>query len=412
VNDRGVIESYKASDDGAIFRRLRLFDGRIIETPMGSPPARCGETIDERADRAFLMSAARPDGTASGRVIRAFDLYCGCGGLSLGLGEACRAVGRALKVAGAVDVDTTALEIYRANIPGAVTIRADVRELIDGRFGGRLGASEQDLRRKLGHIDFLLAGPPCQGFSALNNHTRGEDPRNGLYGRVARAAEIMEPGRILIENVASVRSYCPEAVARSAQRLVKLGYTVEEGVVALVDLGIPQLRRRHVLVATAARTASLRGVLESFRREPRDARWAIGDLAGIRPRRDFDRPSAPTPDSEKRMTYLRERGLWDLPNHMRPECHRFGDHTYKSMYGRLRWNQPAQTITSGYGSMGQGRYVHPNGRRTLTPHEAARFQFFPDWFDFGQRPRGVWATLIGNAVPMKLSYVFGVWLLR
>jgi DNA (cytosine-5)-methyltransferase 1 len=82
------------------------------------------------------------------------------------------------------------------------------------------------------------------------------------------------------------------------------------------------------------------------------------------------------------------------------------------MYGRLWWDRPAQTITSGYGSMGQGRYVHPDGYRTLTPHEAARLQFFPDWFDFGERTRTAWADAIGNAVPMKLSYVFGVWLLH
>jgi DNA (cytosine-5)-methyltransferase 1 len=82
------------------------------------------------------------------------------------------------------------------------------------------------------------------------------------------------------------------------------------------------------------------------------------------------------------------------------------------MYGRLDWKAPAQTITSGYGSMGQGRYVHPDAERTLTPHEAARIQFFPDWFDFGDRDRTAWATLIGNAVPMKLSYVIALWLLR
>jgi DNA (cytosine-5)-methyltransferase 1 len=412
VSNPVAIESYAVSQGGVILRDVRLSDGCTLRTPMGSTPRRRGEALDQWADRAFLMSTSRLDGTASVRPVRAFDLYCGCGGLSLGLVEACRAIGRSLQIAGAVDLDTTALEIYGANIPGAVTIRADATRLIDGRSTSRLTASERSLKRRTRRIDFLLAGPPCQGFSALNNHTRGDDPKNSLYGLVARAAQVMEPDHILIENVASVRSYSPSAVARAVDRLMELNYTVHEAVVPLVDLGIPQLRRRHVVVATVGREAPPRQVLAAFQRTPRNVRWAIGDLAGIRPKPGFDRPSLAMPENEKRMAYLRERELWDLPNHMRPDCHRAGDHTYKSMYGRLWWDRPAQTITSGYGSMGQGRYVHPDGRRTLTPHEAARLQFFPDWFDFGERSRSAWATAIGNAVPMKLSYVFGVWSLR
>ncbi|MDO8943143.1 MAG: DNA cytosine methyltransferase, partial [Desulfobacterales bacterium] len=101
--------------------------------------------------------------------------------------------------------------------------------------------------------------------------------------------------------------------------------------------------------------------------------------------------------------YLLAKGEYDLPNHMRPKCHQ-GEHSYKSMYGRLAWNQPAQTITSGFGSIGQGRYMHPDLLRALTPHEAARIQGFPDYFDFGKATtRSALATMIGNAVPPQLS---------
>jgi DNA (cytosine-5)-methyltransferase 1 len=78
----------------------------------------------------------------------------------------------------------------------------------------------------------------------------------------------------------------------------------------------------------------------------------------------------------------------------------------------MRWDEPAQTITSGYGSPGQGRYVHPRRRRTLTPHEAARIQFFPDSFNFGEEKclpgRTQLAVMIGNAVPPKLSYAMAL----
>jgi DNA (cytosine-5)-methyltransferase 1 len=82
------------------------------------------------------------------------------------------------------------------------------------------------------------------------------------------------------------------------------------------------------------------------------------------------------------------------------------------MYGRLKPHEPAQTITSGFGSPGQGRFVHPTQLRTLTPHEAARLQFFPDFFDFSlAKKKTALASMIGNAAPMKLSYVFGLELL-
>jgi DNA (cytosine-5)-methyltransferase 1 len=79
------------------------------------------------------------------------------------------------------------------------------------------------------------------------------------------------------------------------------------------------------------------------------------------------------------------------------------------MYGRLKYDEPAQTITSGFGSPGQGRFIHPTRCRTLTPHEASRLQFFPDSFDFSSvKLRTALANMIGNAVPMLLSLVLAM----
>jgi DNA (cytosine-5)-methyltransferase 1 len=117
----------------------------------------------------------------------------------------------------------------------------------------------------------------------------------------------------------------------------------------------------------------------------------------------FRTPSRPTPRNRQRMDYLFDNRLYDLPNTERPECHRNG-HSYKSMYGRLKWHQPAQTITTGFGCMGQGRFVHPSRRRTLTPHEAARIQGFPDFFSFSTVKHRVGLhEMIGNAVPPPLA---------
>ena len=110
-----------------------------------------------------------------------------------------------------------------------------------------------------------------------------------------------------------------------------------------------------------------------------------------------------TPTNVVRMEYLFKHDEYDLPNRLRPPCHQNG-HSYKSMYGRLKWDQPAQTLTTGFGSMGQGRFLHPTRRRMLTPHEAARIQGFPDFFNFSLISRRTSIQqLIGNAVPPRIA---------
>lgn len=94
----------------------------------------------------------------------------------------------------------------------------------------------------------------------------------------------------------------------------------------------------------------------------------------------LDTPSQPTIVNRRRIEWLFQNDKHNLPNPERPLCHR-DDHSYLSMYGRLWWDKPAQTITSGFGCMGQGRFVHPLRPRTLAPHEAARLQFLPDFLD-------------------------------
>ena len=88
-------------------------------------------------------------------------------------------------------------------------------------------------------------------------------------------------------------------------------------------------------------------------------------------------------------------------------------HGYKSVYGRMYWDRPSQTITTGFTCMGQGRFVHPKRKRTLTPHEAARLQFIPDFFRFDEDlPRAALSEMIGNAAPPKLTYVLALELLH
>lgn len=299
-------------------------------------------------------------------------------------------------------------KVYKANFPDAVvSATADVTALFDGRVGARPTIGETKLRRRLGSIDVLVGGPPCQGHSNLNNHTRLQDDRNLLYLRMVRAAELLAPTNVLIENVPGVQRDRHGVLATAISQLTRLGYQVDHGTISVESLGVPQTRVRHLLIASAIGKPSMARLLAEHAVAPRDVRWAIGDLesedeaGGI-----FATPAAISAENVMRARWLIEHGKYDLPNRKRPACHRDRpDHKYVSMYGRLRWDRPAQTITTGYGSPGQGRYLHPSRPRTLTPHEAARLQFFPDWFDFdAATSRSALAHCIGNAVPPKLGY--------
>jgi DNA (cytosine-5)-methyltransferase 1 len=333
--------------------------------------------------------------------------------MSVGLQEAARRAGRRLQVRLAVDVDETAVAVYASNVQDRVARAADVGSLFDGKLGAAATRSEQKVRRKVGKVDVLLGGPPCQGHSDLNNHTRGRDPKNALYLRMARAAEVLAPAVVVVENVVPVQRDEAGVVKAASRALARAGYQVAGRVVDLRRVGVPQRRRRFLLLASKVSEINPAAVLERLAagmpdHPDRTVSWAIRDLLGAAGGSAYDCSGRVSKRNARRIAFLFDRKRYNLPNRQRPKCHRDREHTYLSMYGRLRWDRPAQTITTGFGSMGQGRYVHPARRRTITPHEAARLQTLPDSFDFGERtPRGKVATMIGNAVPPLLMVALG-----
>lgn len=366
-------------------------------------------------DLAFLQLRERPFYEEGPNQLTTVDLFSGCGGMSLGLAEAARRVGIGLRGALAVDFDPKATEVYAQNFPGTTMRTNGVDVLFDGRLGGPKTESESVLLDAIdaaSGIDILIGGPPCQGHSDLNNKSRRQDPRNELYVRMARAAELLLPSMILIENVPSVRHAKQGVVATVTDHLESIGYSVAGAVLDVSRLGVPQTRKRHVLLAVAANVGlTANKILDDLmvaRHGTRSVKWAIHDLLDPVDPTDFDKASRCSETNRQRMAWFFEEPetRFDLPDALRPPCHRDKKHSYNSVYGRLRWDAPAQTITTGFTSMGQGRYVHPARPRTLTPHEAARIQGFPDFFDFGvsgRAQRTTWSKLIGNAVPPKLA---------
>jgi DNA-methyltransferase (dcm) len=355
------------------------------------------------SDLDFLRGRDRP-GPGHGPAVGVVDLFAGCGGLSLGVSSALADSGMRAEIRAAVDMDKGAMGVYAANFPGAATRVAGVEALLPASVTDPRSAFE-DAMAASGRPGLLVGGPPCQGHSDLNNHTRRNDPRNLLYLYMARAASTLLPDAVLVENVQG-SAYDTHGVARqTAAILSDAGYHVDACLVDTTEIGVAQARKRYIVLGTRRKVAPVSELLRPYRTGPRDLRWAIGDLEDRTGASIDETVARLSPVNAARVDYLFDHGLHDLPDHQRPACHRDKAHSYTSVYGRLHWDRPSPTITSGFYSVGQGRYVHPSRRRTLTAREAARIQFFPDWFDFSAAPgRMALAAMIGNAVPMKLSY--------
>ena len=356
------------------------------------------------------------------RTIRVVDLFCGCGGLSLGLRRAAESVGMRVVFALAVDVSQAALEVYARNLRPIRTKRRNVATLIEQSSapydadGG--SAHSVHLDRSLdslrGTVDVLLAGPPCEGNSNLNNRTRRSDPRNDLYLDVILGAISMAIPVIVIENVPSVVSAHQDVVGRARGALTAAGYRVsgDDLVLKASDFGTPQERRRHFLVAARSAQPLGRDAFGSLHVAAPSAGDAIEGLRDVPRTTTFDTPSRLSAENQRRVEFLVANGQHELPDQERPDCHRLKPHSYPAIYGRMHSDRPAPTLTTGFLSPGRGRFVHPTEARSLTPHEGARLQGFSDDFDWlpgtSWLTRSDYSNMIGAAVPPQLGFAVGM----
>ena len=283
------------------------------------------------------------------KTVRLVDLFCGCGGISLGVQEACNTLGYGLEIALAVDFEKEASQCYKKNFPNSTVLNCDIGELFSCELGVPLSEKEIALKNSIGKVDLLVGGPPCQGHSDLNRYTRRNDPKNRLYQYMARAAEVLTPEHIIIENVVGAIHDKGHVVQTVEDDLARLGYRISVGFVDLVEIGVPQTRRRLILVGSKKATINVENIQTKFQiDEKRTVKWAIEDLVSAEHDSIVDTPSVPSKDNQRRIHYLFEHDLYDLPNEERPPCHRNKKHSYNSIYGRLHWDRPSQTITSGF----------------------------------------------------------------
>lgn len=327
----------------------------------------------------------------SRRVFKAVDLFCGAGGLSVGLAEA------GFKVIAGVEFNAVAAKTYRVNHPKSRLYERDIREISVEDF-----LRENNL--KPGDLDLLAGCPPCQGFSTQGTRNRTasvDDARNDLVFEFLKFVEAALPKTIMLENVpALARDWRIEKIR---DRLHFLGYVIDDEfsqVKDASDFGVPQRRKR--LLVKASRFGSIASPKNSPTK--RTVRQAIGDLPKVGLSGDIlhDIGESRSQRVKKIISLVPKDGgsRHDIPKSYWLECHKRHEGSYRDVYGRMRWDDVAPTMTGGCHNPSKGRFIHPVEDRAITLREAALLQTFPRNYYFSlDNGKDSVALMIGNALP-------------
>jgi DNA (cytosine-5)-methyltransferase 1 len=334
----------------------------------------------------------------------AIDLFCGAGGLSLGLERA------GFKVLAGVEINPKIAKTYAVNHPDAKLLIKDIRNV-----------TGEELLRSAGvkKITLLAGCPPCQGFSALTSKYRKEDSRNGLVLEMARLIEEIRPKMVMMENVPGLAKRGKPILDEFIKRLEESGYNINKAVLQLADYGVPQSRRRFVLLAGRGFDIPIPKPTHSCKGRNGLKPWlALSDVIGkmSRPVTLSKAIAAGGPEkfnwhvvrdltklSIDRLQALKAgSSRFSLPLRLRPKCHA-EDRGFQNVYGKLDWKQTPPTITSGCTTPCMGRFGYPDETRTISIREAALIQTFPRNYRFETDFMDVACDLVGNALPPKFA---------
>jgi DNA (cytosine-5)-methyltransferase 1 len=319
----------------------------------------------------------------------AIDLFSGAGGLTQGLKQA------GFKVVGAVENIKTYADSYVLNHPDTNLKNIDITQLDPIEYAKELGL-------KSGELDLLAGCPPCQGYSTIGTRNRGrrDDPRNELVYEVLRFAIAFKPKTIMMENVPALAK--DERLKILKDDLVKLGYKIDVKVLNMSNFGVPQARKRMIMLASRLGDVEVLSQ-ELDKSSMATVRQAIGFLPVVGesgdPLHDIIEKRS---DKVKNVISLIPKdggSRTDIPDKYQLECHK-KTKGFKDVYGRMAWDKPSPTITGGCINPSKGRFLHPIENRAITLREASLLQTFPRgyMFSFASGRQGI-ATMIGNALP-------------
>ena len=321
----------------------------------------------------------------------AMDLFCGCGGLSLGLRRA------GFKVVAAIDNDSLSTSTYKMNHRRTYLVEKDICSIDPKTLMHKLGLAT-------GELDLIAGCPPCQGFSTLRTLNGGraiDEPMNDLVFEFVRFVEAFLPNTLMMENVPALLT--DDRLQSIARKFEFLGYEWAAELFNAERYGVAQRRLRMILFGSRTDCPTFASPI----RRRRTVAEAIGKLPLPE---DSDDPmhNYAVRRAERVMSLIRRipkdgGSRTDLPDTDQLECHRRVD-GFKDVYGRMAWKKPAPTITGGCINPSKGRYIHPDHDRAITLREAALLQGFPGSYMFDMsKGRYPTAQMIGNAFPPKFA---------
>ena len=332
--------------------------------------------------------------------VRAIDIFCGAGGLTFGLQKS------GIDVVLGVDLDPSCEYPYSHNTE-AEFLKADVSAL-----------NANELKKYYGECDYtvLVGCAPCQPFSTYTQGLKIRDSRWSLLRKFLELALQAKPDIISMENVIQLKEH--KVYKEFIKALKAAGYQVTEEPVRCLEYGVPQTRKRLVVLASKHGSIELIKPTHAPDDERLTVRHKVGKLekirAGEKSAKDrLHRAAGLLPKNLKRIRASRPGGTWkDWDSRLRSACHKkkSGKH-YGGVYGRMEWDAPAPTITTECFGFGSGRFGHPEQDRALSLREAAILQTFPRYYKFLPPYEEVTfksiGRLIGNAVPVRLAYAIG-----
>lgn len=338
------------------------------------------------------------------KEISAIDLFCGIGGLTYGLQTA------GINVTAGIDLDNSCKYTFEKNC-NTTFIREDIQNISDKQLNDIFGKTKYK----------ILAGcAPCQPFSSYTyNQDKNTDNRWKLLYEFGRLIELSKPTIVTMENVPTLLNFKKAPVFFDYITLLKdAGYYVWFKVIYAPDYGIPQKRKRLVLLASQL------GEIELLPPTHKPENYvtvkdAIGNLkkinSGEYDENDFVHKASKLSDKNMlRVKQSKPGGSWkkDWDDDLKLTCHTSEKgKNYVSIYGRMKWDEPSPTMTTFCTGIGNGRFGHPEQDRALTLREAAILQSFPEDYKFSENRDSLnfskTSKHIGNAVPPKLGEIIG-----
>jgi DNA (cytosine-5)-methyltransferase 1 len=342
--------------------------------------------------------------------LRAVDFFCGAGGMSYGLQKS------GIQILAGIDNDPDCRETYVTNIKGSRFIEKDLTKLSCPDLSRLLGLRRDD-------PNLVFAGcSPCQYWSKIRTDKGKSEKSAFLLRNFERYICYFRPGFVVVENVPGLLTNMQESILPGFVAFLEgAGYSYEDGIVNANNFGVPQNRKRYLLIASR----TLEKV--TLPRPEKNPNLVVGQFigtangfarieAGSKDTSHFQHAAAAlTEQNLKRIRLTPKSGgnssSWRKIPELQIPAYRGRDDVFRDVYGRMFWDRPAPTITTRFNSLSNGRFGHPDEDRAISVREGATLQTFPKTYIFKGRNRLSVTRQIGNAVPPEMARRIGVHLL-